>query len=91
MLVQYRVEIKKLFVAAGSRNNRASTHVELNGVLPDDRLTPKMAQRAARIAFGHENRVTVYDDKAGYGYIVYLNSARKFYTTIDAIEKTKGV
>ena len=78
------METKTLFAGAGSRNNRVTASVQLSGVLPDERLTPKMARRAARIAFGHEDAVTIYDDKAGYGYVVYRNSARKFYMTEEA-------
>ncbi len=76
---------KKLFAQTGPRGNPITATVQLNGVLPGERLTPKMARRAARIAFGHENGVTIYDPQANYGYRVYRNSARKFYMEIQPI------
>lgn len=80
------MERKTLFAAAGSRENRVSTTLELLGTWSSEPLTPKMARRAARIAFGHEDAVTIYDDAAGYGYVVYRNSTRKFHATIDSLE-----
>lgn len=74
---------KKLFTQAGPRGNPVTANVYLSGVLPDERLTPRMARRAARITFGHENRVTIFDNQAGYGYRIYLNSARKLYRDND--------
>jgi len=68
---------KTLTATAGPRTNPVTTSVQLNGVLPDDRLTPSMARQAARIAFGHSNRVTVWDLVANRGYRLYENSARK--------------
>ena len=73
---------KTLFAQAGPRSNPITANVQLNGVLPDERLTPKMARRAARIAFGHEDKVTIYDEQAKYGYRIYRKSARKFYMEI---------
>jgi len=51
--------------------------VELSGVLPSERLTPKMAERAARVAFGHRSGITVWDNEFHHGYRLYKNSARK--------------
>lgn len=52
--------------------------VILNGVHPDEKLTPKLARRAACVAQGHDTGVTVWsgDD---FGYRLYENSARKVY------------
>ena len=68
---------KILTVTTGPRSNPIITNVQLNGVLPNERLTPQMARRAARVAFGHSNQVTVWDSHAGHGYRLYKNSARK--------------
>lgn len=68
---------------AGSRDNLVSTNVQLNGVVSDEKLTPKMARRAARIAYGHESGVTIWDHEHDYGYRVYLKSARKLKPRID--------
>ena len=68
---------KILTVTAGPRSNPVTTNVQLNGVLPEERLTPQMARRAARVAFGHSNQVTVWDGPQGRGYRLYKQSARK--------------
>ena len=52
--------------------------VSLAGVTPDTKLTPKLAEQAARIAFGHRSGVTVID-KNGDGYRLYANSVRNVY------------
>jgi len=83
------MEEKTLLAQTGPRSNPVTTNVQLNGVLPNERLTPKMARRAARIAFGHENGVVIYDSQANYGYRVYRNSARKFYMEIKENERKK--
>lgn len=65
----------KLFTAqAGAPGNPVTVEVQLNGVLPEERLTPRMARRAARVAFGHSNRVTVWDHGQDIGYRLYKNS-----------------
>jgi len=68
---------KRLTVSSGPRSNPVSTQVELNGVLPGDRLMPRMARRAARVAFGGDAQMTVWDHEYDYGYRLYKNSARK--------------
>jgi len=68
---------KQLSVSHGPRSNLLYTAVELNGVSPDEKLTPKMARRAARVACGHTIQVTVWDNEHDYGYRLYRNSARK--------------
>ena len=71
--------MKELTVISGPFGNPLHTTVQLNGVLPDERLTPQMARRAARVAVGGSNRVTVWDWPAGVGYRLYKKSARKLY------------
>lgn len=68
---------KRLTATARARDNQITQAVELNGVGVSEKLTPKMARRAARIAFGHESQVTVWDHEHRYGYRLYRNSARK--------------
>ena len=68
---------KSLTVTGGPRSNPTSIQVELNGVSPDEPLTPKLAARAARVAFGHRGGVTVWDHEHDYGYRLYKYSARK--------------
>ena len=38
---------------------------------------PRMARRAARVAFGGDAQMTVWDHEYDYGYRLYKNSARK--------------
>jgi len=75
------VEQKRLSVTIGPRGQQQTVQVELNGVLSAERLTPKMARRALRIAQGNDLGGTVYDWDYNYGYRVYARSARKFYGT----------
>lgn len=56
-------------------HQRLVEEVVLRGVPETERLTPKLAAQAARVAFGHRNGVTV--TSGGYGYRLYANSARK--------------
>ena len=63
----------------GPLGNLVYTNVQLNGIAPETKLTPKPARRAAKIAFGHDNCVTVFDIEYHYGYRLYKKSARKFY------------
>jgi hypothetical protein len=72
-------QAKELTASTGPRGNEISLPVQLNGVLPEERLTPKLAARAARVAFGHRDGVTVWDNEHGYGYRLYKESARKLY------------
>ena len=66
---------KRMTVTAGSKSNPVTTEVELNGVGVEETLTPKMAARAARIAFGHRDGVTVHNGERGYR--LYKHSARR--------------
>ena len=50
--------------------------VELNGFDSNEALTPQMARRAAKVAFGHSRGVTVWSDDA-HGYALYSNSHRR--------------
>jgi hypothetical protein len=77
---------KELTVKYGPRSNRQTARVVLNGFVPEDKLTPKMARAALRIAGVSEGEVweqAQYVDGIGldysqvYGYRVYGNSARK--------------
>lgn len=69
---------KTLQVTHGPRTNPTTLIVELDGVLPDERLTPKLAAQAARIACGHRDGVTVQESN-GDGYRLYRNTARKVW------------
>ena len=72
--------IDKRFICKSGENDGITAEVALNGVTEDERLTPKMAARAARVAFGHRSGVSVgSNDK--HGYRLYANSARKFTPT----------
>jgi len=68
---------KTLTVSTDDQIAPATTTIQLNGVLATERLTPRLAIRAARVAFGHRNRVTVVDVEAGIGYRLYAKSHRK--------------
>jgi hypothetical protein len=57
--------------------NGKTRGVRLDGVMREEKLTPKLAARAARVAFGHRNGVTVWDNERRHGYRLYANSARK--------------
>lgn len=67
---------EKRFVCKAGRADEVVTEVVLNGVLESESITPKLAERAARIAFGHRNGVTVTSND-NYGYRLYANTARK--------------
>ena len=67
---------KKRFICKAGKNNEAISEVTLNGVCESEQLTPKMAERAARVAFGHRSGVTVTSNDA-HGYRLYADSARK--------------
>lgn len=68
---------KTLYCETGPKDDLAGATIVLNGVLPEERLTPKMAARAARVAFGYRNGVTVWDNEYQHGYRLYKNTARK--------------
>ena len=65
----------KRFICKSGRHNEVTETVELNGVTEDERLTPKMAARAARVAFGHRGGVTVSSNDR-HAYRLYARSAR---------------
>jgi len=67
---------KKFVCSAGFLYNPALQVVSLNGVSENESLTPKMARRAARVAFGHSHSVTVWSDDS-HGYRLYRNSHRR--------------
>jgi len=51
--------------------------VELMGILPSEKLAPKMAILAAHVWCGHRSGVTVWDNEFHHGYRLYARSARK--------------
>ena len=66
----------------GLRRRQAITRkspktIQLSGVTPETRLTPRLAEQAALIACGNHNGVTVWDNEYQHGYRLYANSARK--------------
>jgi hypothetical protein len=75
-------EWKRVLCLAGPASNRTSAVVELEGTRPDERLMPKMARRAARLAFGHSSGVTVWESGYRYGYRLYANTARKLTASL---------
>jgi len=66
-------------IITGKKPNRREGIVQLNGVLPNESLTPKLARRAARVAQGTSAGATVWDWEAGVGYRLYKHSARRLY------------
>ena len=68
---------KRLRIEYRISANRKSEIVQLRGVMPDTRLTPRLAEQAALVACGGRNSVTVWDSEHGYGYRLYARSARK--------------
>ncbi len=50
-------------------------HAQLNGVAPDERLTPKLARMALRIACGNDLGGLVSDGRTTYR--IYANSVKK--------------
>lgn len=68
--------MKTFKVASGPRYNPIVQAVQLNGIAPDERLTPKMARRACRVAIGLGYGAAVWDEN-GVGYKLYKSSARK--------------
>ena len=73
----YRTNWKRISVSHGPTNDTHFEEAEIPGVLPSERLTPKLAARAARVAFGHRDGVTVTDWEHGIAYRLYKRSARK--------------
>jgi hypothetical protein len=74
-------EFKQFTVISGTRHPNYQI-VVLNGVLPSEQLTPKLARRAARIAVGVGYGCTVLDEDAGIGYRLYERSARKLHLEV---------
>jgi hypothetical protein len=66
---------KQFTVITGPIYAPVTSTVELPGVPPDERLTPKLARQAARAA-GADGTATVWSDE-DYGYRLYERSARK--------------
>ena len=58
--------MKEFYCTAGSRSNPVHARVQLNNVAESVELTPTLAKRAARVAFGHALGVTVADGKKAY-------------------------
>ena len=73
---------EKRFTCKSGENDGIVTEVALNGVAMAERLTPKLAARAARVAFGHRSGVSVVSNDE-HGYRLYANSARKFTAAND--------
>jgi len=71
------IELKRIKVTRGPLQNPLVDQVQLNGVSPEERLTPKLARRAILAAGGHCFPATAWDQDFDYGYRVYVNSARK--------------
>ena len=72
--------MKELTVIIGPRGNQQTVTVQLNGVLPDAKLTPQLARQAARVAQGGSWGATVWDwedEYNGIGYRLYKNTHRK--------------
>ena len=71
--------MKELTVISGPLAEPTITHVQIPGVPADERLTPKLARQAARIACGQAAKATVWDEESGIGYRLYSRSARKLH------------
>ena len=75
--------MKELHVTTGQKPNQQTDIVQLDGILPDAKLTPKLARQAAVVAQGHGAGATVWDWEQdgvnGIGYRLYAESHRKLY------------
>ena len=60
----------------GPIGDTVTIQVQLNGASEDERLTPRLAARAANVAFGHRSGITVWSNDS-HGYRLYTKSARK--------------
>lgn len=68
--------MNKTVIVSGKVQGELEKHsIELPGTLEHERLTPKMAIIAARMAFGHRDGITVTD--IGVTYKLYAKSHRK--------------
>ena len=74
--------IEKGFICKSGENDEIVAEVTLNGVTEAERLTPKMAARAAHVAFGHRSGVSVFCYDDDFGYRLYAGSARKLHMDI---------
>jgi hypothetical protein len=74
-------EFKQFTVISGTRQSPTIQTVILNGVLPSEPLTPKLARRAARVTVGVGYGCTVLDED-GIGYRLYERSARKLHLEV---------
>jgi hypothetical protein len=70
-------EAKRFKVISGTRSNPTVQTLQLNGVTPDTRFTPRLAIRAAMAAVGSRNRVTVWAEGESHGYRLYANRYRR--------------
>ena len=72
--------MKELSVIIGKKPDQQTYTVSLRGILPDARLTPKLARQAAIVAQGSSWPATVWaweDEHNGTGYRLYKNTHRK--------------
>lgn len=67
---------KQFQVAYGLRVYPHRTTVILNGVLASEPMTRALAVRAARVACGHRDGVTVWSND-DHGYRLYKRSAKR--------------
>lgn len=59
-------EQKEFVCTTGPKYNLVEARVNLNGVTPGEKMTPALARRACRVAFGHCRGVTVRSNDAHY-------------------------
>ena len=72
------MEEKSFTVIYGPMYDPTVNTVTLRGVWTSDRLTPKLAIRAARVGAGHRSQVTVWSND-DHGYRLYAQTARKIW------------
>ena len=70
---------KQFTVITGPVYAPVTCTVELPGVPAEERLTPKLARQAARVAFGALDAAVTVWDGGEYGYRLYERSARKIW------------
>lgn len=67
---------EKVLRVTGKVKGKIESHdIEMQGTIGNERLTPKMAIRAALVAFGHRCGIKVSDGETCYR--IYANSYRK--------------
>ena len=67
---------KRFTVTYGPRYFPQHAEIVLSGVIASEPLTPALAARAARVACGHRDGVTVWSND-DHGYRLYAKSARR--------------